>query len=361
MEKIMNVAFVNSTKKWGGEKTWCIDTATEFEKLGVKSVLFGKDPRFTKRAGENGIEAHQIHFGFDYNPLLVGKFLTFFIKRKINCVFVNVGKDLKSAGLAARLAGIPVILRCGSPGDIRSSLENLILHYTIRPSVMCCSEYTRKGLLHNLPYLTKFNTTSILPGVKISSHSLTLHRRRTFITTSQLNKDKRHKDIIDACKILADAGLDFALIIVGEGKLFGKLTEQVDQLGLNDHVHFTGYTSEVEKKLLDADFFILPSYKEPLGIALEEAMAGGLIPVARNAGGVPEIWPKFLPDHLLPQTSTGVEFAQLLSKLIHLPETQVNDLKHMVREHARESFSRETQSKHVLKFIESLLIGNKFI
>ena len=34
----MNIAFVNSTRKWGGVKTWCINTASELAKLGVEFV-----------------------------------------------------------------------------------------------------------------------------------------------------------------------------------------------------------------------------------------------------------------------------------------------------------------------------------
>lgn len=351
----MNIAFVNSTRKWGGVKTWCINTASELAKLGVSCVLFGKDPRFVERAGEKGVEAHRLRFGFDYNPLLVGKFLAFFKRRAIDCVIVNVGKDLKSAGLAARIAGIPVIHRIGSPGDVRHTLENRALHHIIRPAVICCSEYTRIGLLRNLPYLATFNTTTIHPGVEISAHELVPHGRRTFVTTSQLNKDKRHADVIEACKIMADDGLDFSLTIVGEGKLSADLREQVTTLGLNGHVRFTGYTGNVAGELRNADFFILPSHSEPLGIALEEAMAGGLIPIARNAGGVPEIWPDFLRPHLLPQASRGPEFADLLTRLIRMPETEIAALKRRVHEHARSAFSLESQSKKVLDFIASLV------
>lgn len=350
----MNIAFVNSTRKWGGVKTWCINTASEFAKINVRTVLFGKDPRFIERAEQNGLKAHRMHFGFDYNPLLVAKFFRLFKEEKVSCVIANVGKDLKSAGLAARLAGIPVIHRIGSPGDVRNTLENIILHHLIKPAVICCSEYTRKGLLNNLPYLKAFKTTTIHPGVTISSHTLTTSGRRAFITTSQLNEDKRHADIIDACKILADQGLDFSMTIVGEGKISTMLKEQTDRLGLNSHIRFTGYTSDVAHELRQADFFVLPSHSEPLGIALEEAMANGLIPIARNAGGVPEIWPQFLPEHLLGQNSRGAEFAAVFSKLIHLPESKVTALKNHVRAHAQASFSLNAQSQKVLNYIRSL-------
>lgn len=46
----MNIAFVNSTRKWGGVKTWCIDTAIAFKELNINSVIFGKDKRFIDRA-----------------------------------------------------------------------------------------------------------------------------------------------------------------------------------------------------------------------------------------------------------------------------------------------------------------------
>lgn len=350
----MNIAFVNSTRKWGGVKTWCINTASELARIGVRSVIFGSDERFIGRAGNQGIEAHQIYFGSDYNPVLVKKFHTFFKERNIACVIVNVGKDLKSAGFAARMAGIPIIHRIGSPNDIRNTAENRILQHIIRPSMICCSEFTRQGLLQNLPYLGKFNTTTIHPGVEISEHSPVILKTRTLITTSQLNEDKRHVDVIDACRILAENGLKFFLKIVGEGRLASKLKDQVGQNGLNSYIQFTGYTNDVVGELRSADIFILPTHSEPLGIALEEAMANGLIPIARNAGGVPEIWPRFLPTHLLPQDSGGQAFASVLSKLIQLPQTEIDEIKTRVRQHAREVFSLEMQSKRVLDFIESL-------
>lgn len=359
MAELMNIAFVNSTRKWGGVKTWCINTAAEFAKLGVRAVLFGKDSRFTERARNKGIEARLVRFGFDYNPLQIGKFLAFFVREGVNCVIVNVGKDLKSAGLAARMAGIPVIHRIGSPGDVRHTLENRALHQIIRPAIICCSEYTRLGLLQHLPYLEGFTTTTIHPGVDISSHALVPSGRRAFITTSQLNADKRHADVIEACKILADGGLDFSLTIVGEGRLSAELREQVERLGLSARVRFTGYTDNVAGELRKADFFILPSHSEPLGIALEEAMACGLIPIARNAGGVPEIWPGFLAGHLLPQKSRGQEFASLISRLVRLSDTEIVDLKHQVREHANATFSLESQSKKTLDFITSLVDKRK--
>jgi hypothetical protein len=87
-------------------------------------------------------------------------------------------------------------------------------------------------------------------------------------------------------------------------------------------------------------------------------MASGLIPVARNAGGAPEIWPSHL-DTLLPAESRGKQFAELLEKTLLLPRDQMLQLKHTVRAHAQTTFSIERQSKKFLTFISSKPFNRK--
>ncbi|MBU4524566.1 MAG: glycosyltransferase [Desulfomicrobium sp.] len=349
----MNIAFVNSTRKWGGVKTWCIDTATALKELNINSIIFGKDKRFIDRATQRKIESHPIKFGPDYNPILIYKLYSFFKKRKIQFVVANVGKDIKSAGIAARIAGIPLIVHIGSPGDIKNKFENKILHFFTKPVFVCCSEYTKSGFLKNVPYAKKFKIAAIHPGTEISKHEIQTNNTLKIITTSQLNKDKRHIDVLEACKILADRKLKFFLNIIGEGALSAELKVLVQKLGLTDRVFFSGYVNDVTTELRAADIFILPSQCEPLGIALEEAMANGLVPIARNAGGAPEIWPEFLASHLLPSESRGAEFAEILSTLLHRPWQEIHELKNRVRDHAAQTFSIELQTKKFLDFMLS--------
>lgn len=356
---MMNIAFVNSTKKWGGVKTWCINTASVLNLNRGHALLIGKDPRFIQRAQQLKIDAYLKRFGFDYNPLLIHFFYQLYKKHKITCVIVNVGKDVKSAGIAARIANIPVIHRIGSPGDIENTLENRFLHKIIHPALICCSNFTKQGLLRNLPYLSNYTVTTIHPGVHIPTDTLQTQQKPTFITTSQLNADKRHIDLIEGCKILTDNGFDFSLKIVGEGNQEASLKQRVRELNLERFIHFIGYTNNVREQLQKADFFVLPSQCEPLGIALEEAMANGLIPIARAAGGVPEIWPPFLQHLLLPPDSRAKEFAHALMKLMQLSEPETLSLKQRIRTHAKSTFCVQIQAHRVFDFIASLTTNNK--
>jgi glycosyltransferase involved in cell wall biosynthesis len=356
----MNIAFVNSTRKWGGVKTWCIDTAKGLESVGVHSIIFGSDSRFLQRATHNALQAYPVHFGPDYNPFAITFFLNYFKKHKVSHVIVNVGKDIKSAGIAARILGLPMIIHVGSPGDIANKIENKLLHSFLRPSFVCCSNFTCRHFTQNLPYVTRFRVAAIHPGVTIPDHEISLSRPPTIITTSQLNADKRHKDLIEACKILADRNVDFQVKIVGEGECAPSLKQMVYDLGLNERITFTGYVDDVSRELRSADIFVLPSRCEPLGIALEEAMANGLIPVARNAGGAPEIWPDFL-DTLLPAESRGEEFSNMLEKILFLPQDHMLELKHTIRAHAMATFSIEHQSQKFLEFMNPKIFDYKHV
>lgn len=59
--------------------------------------------------------------------------------------------------------------------------------------------------------------------------------------------------------------------------------------GIADRVHFGGYQKDVRPFLHAFDLFALPSYGEPFGLAIVEAMAMRKPVIACNTGGVPEI------------------------------------------------------------------------
>ena len=60
-------------------------------------------------------------------------------------------------------------------------------------------------------------------------------------------------------------------------------------LGLEKDVTFLGKQDHVERLIPKAHVLLLPSELEAFGLAALEAMACGVVPVATNAGGVPEL------------------------------------------------------------------------
>lgn len=119
---------------------------------------------------------------------------------------------------------------------------------------------------------------------------------KVIVIIGQIAPWKRQEDAIRAMRSLLDRGHDVYLCVVGEAK-FGQscneywdsLHELTANLGLENHVRFTGFRKDVVEICCAADLLFLCSDNEPFGRVIIEAMSQALPVIATRAGGVPEI------------------------------------------------------------------------
>ena len=84
-------------------------------------------------------------------------------------------------------------------------------------------------------------------------------------------------------------------LIVGDTKIdrsedyLEELYQIVWKLGLKDKVIFTGFVNEMKELYASLDLLVLPSYAEPFGRVIIEAMAMEKPVIATRAGGAVEI------------------------------------------------------------------------
>lgn len=351
----MNICFVNSTRKWGGVKSWTLDVAAGLVESGHRVLVIGRAGAFTDTARELDLEAMGITFGPDFNPILILKFLRIFSNRKIDLVVVNVGKDMRSAGLAAKLLGIPVIHRVGLAGDMENTFKVRAMHKWVRPSILVPCEQIKHGILRKLPYLAAEDITVIRTGKIPAPHPPALvNTPLRFISTSQLNADKGHKDVLLALKDLKHHGVRFEYHILGTGHIEAELRGLASSLDLDDRIIWRGFQKNVRAQLQHADIFLLPSYVEGLPNSLLEAMAEGLVCVARDVGGVNEAWPTEMRHLLLDPRSGPADWSRTLFHLAErtIPElialrhifwsmANTNAFSHMIRAFERFAFTRK--------------------
>ena len=320
----MNICFVNSTNKWGGVKSWTLDVARGLSERGHDILIVGRPGPFIDKARETGLDAMGLSFGPDFNPLRIHGFLKLFKARRIDLVVVNVGKDMRCAGIAAKMLGIPVVHRVGLAGDMRNTYKVRILHKWIRPRILVPCEQIKNGLLQELPYLAPKEITVILTGKEPApAPPTTVHSPLRFISTSQLNADKGHDDVLLALAELKKQGLPFEYHIVGTGRIKVELKSLAASLDLADRIFWHGFQKDVRSFLREADVFLLPSRSEGLPNTLLEAMAVGLVCVARNVGGVGEIWPQSAPLLLLPFSTNLKNFSDVLASLLKSGEKEI--------------------------------------
>lgn len=112
---------------------------------------------------------------------------------------------------------------------------------------------------------------------------------RYLLHVGTLQPRKNINTLLEAFAQLAEPDLDLVLV-GGKGWLFADIFAKVQQLNLEDRVHFTGYVPDEELPLWysAAELLVFPSFYEGFGMPIIEAMACGTPVVAANNSSIPE-------------------------------------------------------------------------
>jgi len=132
-----------------------------------------------------------------------------------------------------------------------------------------------------------------------------------FITmVGRFSKQKDQKTLIRAMEKLDD---NFHLFLVGEGQLLEEHKKYVENLNLDNKVHFLGFRNDVDRILKTSDIVVLSSNWEGFGLAAVEGMAAGKPVIASDVSGLREV---VKGAGLLFEQGNEEELAEIISKLI---------------------------------------------
>jgi glycosyltransferase involved in cell wall biosynthesis len=114
---------------------------------------------------------------------------------------------------------------------------------------------------------------------------------RTFAVgnVAALAPHKAQNDLLRAAAIVRAQRRDARFFVVGEGALRANLESLARELGIADHVVFTGFRTDALDLLRAFDIFVMSSYLEGLGTSIMDAQALGVPVVATRTGGIPEL------------------------------------------------------------------------
>lgn len=138
-------------------------------------------------------------------------------------------------------------------------------------------------------------------------------------TVGNFTAKKDHAVLLAAAARLVGEHPDLRLVLVGSGPLEADLRARAQALGLGHVALFAGSRGDVYSVLPAFDLFTLSSRFEGLPIALLEAMASGICPVATRVGGIPEVIGDGTCGLLVPPGDAAA-LAQALGKLLADPE-----------------------------------------
>lgn len=162
-------------------------------------------------------------------------------------------------------------------------------------AVACTSDFVRSQLMSLVDSSDWHRLHTVRCGVDVDVfHPPSRPReaeRVEILNVAAMSRRKGHAVLLEALAELAARGVDFDVLLVGDGPERDRLEALAGRLGVGGRVRFAGSLAQEELPALyrRADIFCLPSYAEGVPTVLMEAMASELPVVATAVMGVPEL------------------------------------------------------------------------
>jgi len=179
------------------------------------------------------------------------------------------------------------------------------------------------------------------------------------ISIGRLIEFKGFEYAINAVKLLVDKGTQVHYTIVGEGRLFESLIDQIQSLKLEKHVLLVEKKNQNEiKNLLEMNHVFLMSSitdrtgrSESQGVVTAEAQAMGLPVVAFNNGGIPYTIRDGETGVLVDEKDVAAYAKAILELISHSDRYQM--MSEQAREFASAEFSNSLMSKQFMKLYDN--------
>lgn len=115
--------------------------------------------------------------------------------------------------------------------------------------------------------------------------------KNQLVTVGRLSTEKGQFILLKALSILAREGVQFKMVIAGDGPLRPQLENGIRELGLEKQVELAGWRSNAQVRALirGARALVLPSLAEGLPVVLMEALALGRPVITTYVAGIPEL------------------------------------------------------------------------
>jgi len=207
-------------------------------------------------------------------------------------------------GLAARLAGVPVIATLhsiavpkGWKPKLLKVLENFVLrNYATR--ILAVGQVVADANQGDYGPRKVDVIPNGIPKPKFPPIQERDRLRREItgdglgsivITVGRFTRAKGYEDMIEAFSLLRQRALGPTLVMVGSGTTVDTIRNQIQNLDLNQSIILTGEREDVPDLLALSDVYASSSHREGLPLAVLEAMMAGLPVVATSVGDIPNV------------------------------------------------------------------------
>lgn len=199
------------------------------------------------------------------------------------------------AMLASELSGVPYSLMIhGSEEFDKPEFIGLPEKLRRATFVAAITSFCRSQLYRSLPYAQWKKVHIVHCGLEPAFYEnvdMSLPDRPRFICVGRLCEQKGQQILIEAASILANKGIDFELVLAGDGEMRKEVEALIAKCNLRSRVRITGWISsdQVKQEILDSRAMVMASFAEGLPVVLMEAMSLQRPILSTWIAGVPEL------------------------------------------------------------------------
>jgi glycosyltransferase involved in cell wall biosynthesis len=261
---------------------------------------------------------------------------------------------------AARLLGIPVVVRAGA------LVENNLLNRWASAYAANC--HAQADALLDSPFAERVVVTGDLFRPDRIRATMTLERalppRRKglprIIFLGQIVERKGIHVLVEAmARLKGEAEL---LLVGGDWSAPGyaaDIAARARLLGVDSWIHFENHRSDVGALLSTADVLVLPSFAEARPRTVIEAMSMGIPVVATSVGGVPSLVAHEETGLLVAAGDPGA-LAEALGRMVRSPALRER-FGAAARRHAAEEFCAERTAEKYMRLYRSMANGERHV
>jgi glycosyltransferase involved in cell wall biosynthesis len=291
-------------------------------------------------------------------------------RHRVDLVHTNSLKTHILGGLAARLARLPLVW------DVRDILEP----GPARRLLVRVARLTRPHIVAMSGAVAEFLepahcATTVVHGGRSPEHfvqadpsprlreELALTEGDEVITVvARLTPWKGHMVLLDAFRAVHVERPRARLLVVGAPTFWEEtyrhdLQERAEALGCAEAIRWLGFRDDIPQLLALSDVMVLPSFNEPFGIVIVEAMIAGKPVVVCDSGGPPEIVLDGVTGLIVPTRKVG-PLADALVELLSDPERS-REMGEQGRRRALEHFDSRASVRRIEGLYDEIMAGKK--
>ena len=324
MNKASTICLFNSNTIWGGGEKWILETSLKLSGSKYNVIVCTNN---TSELNENLKKSSLLLIPVRiFNLSLIDPFKILYLyqvfkKYEVDTLVLGLSQDLKAAGLAAKLAGVrQIIYRRGLATPLKNSfLHRFYFKYIVTKVIANSEEVKRNLLIRNNSLINASDIYVIYNGINLNdiSGKDDINLKNPLIVigyVGRLVEGKGLNYLIELAVYLKDYQYDFAIKIVGIGKMRNQLEDYAKELKVEDSIIFVEFLHDTCHFYKEIDIFVFPSESEGCSNALLEAMAHAKPIVAFNISSMPEMVVDGISGFLVP----GKDVQRMAEKVILL-------------------------------------------